>query len=57
MLEGYRNISLPEYTEFVRTRLNQSEQVIDVRSSSEVTIAGYPAHRVVFASQPLQDSH
>ena len=50
-----QNISLPEYTNLVLTRLNQSEQV-DVRSSSEVTIAGYPGHRVVLAIQPFQNS-
>jgi hypothetical protein len=50
-----QNISLPEYTDSVWTMLNQSEQV-DVRSSSEVTIAGYPGHRVVLASQPFQNS-
>ena len=51
-----QNISLPEYTDFVWTMLNQSEQVVDVRSSSEVTVAGYPAHRVVLAVQPFQNS-
>jgi hypothetical protein len=50
-----QNVSLPEYTNFVLTRLNQSEQ-IDVRNSSEVTIAGYPGHRVVLATQPFQNS-
>jgi hypothetical protein len=50
-----QNISLPEYTDFVWTMLNQSEQV-DVRSSSEVTISGYPGHRVVVAVQPFQNS-
>ena len=49
-----QNVPLPEYTNFVLTRLNQSEQV-DVRSSSEVTIAGYPGHRVVLAAQPFQN--
>lgn len=47
-----QNISLPEYTDFVWTNLNQS-QGVDVRSSSDVTIAGYPGHRVVLAAQPL----
>ena len=50
-----QNVSLPEYTNSVLTRLNQSEQV-DVRSSSEVTMAGYPGHRVVLAVQPFQNS-
>jgi hypothetical protein len=50
-----QNISLPEYTNLILTRLNQSEQV-HVRSSSEVTIAGYPGHRVVLAIQPFQNS-
>ena len=50
-----QNVSLPEYTDSVRTRLNQSEQV-DVRSSSEVTVAGYPGYRVDIAVQPLQNS-
>jgi hypothetical protein len=46
-----QNISLSEYTEFVWTMLNQSGQ-FDVKSSSEVTVAGYPGHRVVLANQP-----
>jgi hypothetical protein len=46
-----QNVSLPEYTDFVWTRLNQSEGV-DVRSSSEVTVAGYPGHRLVITNQP-----
>jgi hypothetical protein len=50
-----QNISLPEYTDSVQTILNQSDQV-DVRSSSEVTLAGYPGHRVVVAIQPFQNS-
>jgi hypothetical protein len=51
-----QNISLPEYTDFLLTTLNQSEQ-IDVTSSSEVTVAGYPGHRVVvLTSQPFQNS-
>jgi hypothetical protein len=50
-----QNVSLPEYTESVRTRLNQSEQV-DVTSSSEVTVAGYPGYRVVLAVQSFQNS-
>ena len=48
-------ISLPEYTNFVSTMLNQSEQV-DVRNSSEVTISGYAGHRVVLAVQPFPNS-
>ena len=50
-----QNISLPEYTDSVQTILNQSDQV-DVTSSSEVTLAGYPGHRVVVAIQPFQNS-
>jgi hypothetical protein len=50
-----QNISLQEYTNFVLTTLNQSEQ-IDLRNSSEVTVAGYPGHRVVLANQPFQNS-
>jgi eukaryotic-like serine/threonine-protein kinase len=50
-----QNISLQEYTNFVLTTLNQSEQ-IDVRNSSEVTVAGYPGYRVVLANQPFQNS-
>jgi hypothetical protein len=49
-----QNVSLPEYTNLVLTTLNQSEQV-DVRNSSEVTIAGYPGYRVVLAVQPFQN--
>ena len=51
-----QNVSLPEYTNFVLTRLNQSVQPVDVRSSSEVTVAGYPGHRLVLAIQPIQNS-
>jgi PsbP-like protein len=50
-----QNISLQEYTNFVLTTLNQSEQ-IDVRNSSEVTVAGYPGYRVLLANQPFQNS-
>jgi hypothetical protein len=50
-----QNISLQEYTNFVLTTLNQSEQ-IDLRNSSEVTVAGYPGYRVVLANQPFQNS-
>jgi hypothetical protein len=50
-----QNISLPEYTDFVSTILNQSEQ-LDIRSSSEVTVAGNPGYRVVLAGQPFQNS-
>lgn len=50
-----QNISLPEYTDSVMTALNQSQQV-DVRNSSDVTIAGYPGHRLVLAVQPFQNS-
>ena len=52
-----QNISLSEYTNFIWTILNLSEGVIDVKSSSsEVTLAGHPAYRVVLASQPFQNS-
>jgi hypothetical protein len=50
-----QNISLAEYTSFVLTNLNQSGG-IDVRSSSAVTVAGYPGHRVFLAIQPFQNS-
>lgn len=50
-----QNVSLPEYTNFVKTILNQSEQV-DVRSSSEVTVADYPGYRVVLAERPFRNS-
>jgi hypothetical protein len=49
-----QNISLSEYTNFVWTILNQSEQV-DVKSSAEVTLAGYPSYRVVLADQSFQN--
>jgi hypothetical protein len=49
-----QNVSLPEYTNVVLTILNQSQQV-DVTNSSEVTIAGYPGHRIVLAVQPFQN--
>ena len=51
-----QNISLAEYTNSVLMILNQSEQ-FDVKSSSEVTVAGYPGYRVVLSNQPpLQNS-
>jgi hypothetical protein len=50
-----QNISLQEYTNFILTTLNQSEQ-IDVRNSSEATVAGYPGYRVVLANQPFPNS-
>jgi hypothetical protein len=50
-----QDISLQEYTNFILTTLNQSEQ-IDVRNSSEVTVAGYPGYRVVLANQPFQNN-
>ncbi len=49
------DISLPEYTDFVWTMVNQSEQV-NLRSSSEVTVGGYPGFRMVLANQPFQNS-
>jgi hypothetical protein len=52
-----QNISLPEYTDFLLTTLNNQSEQIDVTSSSEVTVAGYPGHRVVvLTSQPFQNS-
>jgi hypothetical protein len=52
-----QDVSLQEYTNFVWTVLNQSEQqVVDVRSSSEVTVAGNPGYRIVLAEQPFQNS-
>jgi hypothetical protein len=50
-----QNVSLQEYTNYLSTILNQSEQV-DVTSSSEVDIAGYLGHRVVLANQPNQNT-
>ena len=50
-----QNVSLQEYTNYLSTILNQSEQV-DVTSSSEVDIAGYSGHRVVLANQPNQNT-
>jgi hypothetical protein len=50
-----QNISLPEYTNSVWAILNQSQQV-DVRNSSEVTVAGNPGYRVVLADQPVQNT-
>lgn len=50
-----QNVSLPEYTDSVLTMLNQSQQ-INVTSSSDITVAGYPGHRVVLAVQPFQNS-
>jgi len=51
-----QNISLPEYTDLVLNMFNQSEQAVDVRSSSDVTVSGYPGHRAVLAVQPFQNS-
>jgi hypothetical protein len=49
-----QNVSLPEYTEFVLAGL-QNQSGLEVKSSSEVTVAGYPGYRVVIAEQPFQN--
>jgi hypothetical protein len=49
-----QNVSLPEYTDFVLTGL-QNQTGLEVKNSSEVTIAGYPGYRVVLAEQPFQN--
>jgi hypothetical protein len=50
-----QDVSLQEYTNSVLTVLNESEQV-DLRSSSEVTVADHPGHRVVFAVTPFENA-
>jgi hypothetical protein len=50
-----QNVSLPEYTEFVLAGL-QNQTGLEVKNSSEITIAGYPGYRVVIAEQPFQNS-
>jgi hypothetical protein len=51
-----QNVSLSEYTDFVLAGLQNQTQV-EVKNSSEVTLAGYPAHRVVLAQAvPLQNN-
>lgn len=50
------NVSLPEYTDFVLAGLQNQTQV-EVKNSSDITVAGYPAHRVVLAgTTPLQNN-
>jgi PsbP-like protein len=49
-----QNVSLPEYTEFVLAGL-QNQTGLEVKNSSEVTVAGYPGYRVVIAEQPFQN--
>lgn len=54
---GYaQNITLEEYTNITITRLNQS-QLFDFVSSDQVTLAGFPAYRVVLEQdQPFQNN-
>jgi hypothetical protein len=50
------NVSLPEYTDFVLAGLQNQTQV-EVKNSSDITVGGYPAHRVVLAgTMPLQNN-
>jgi hypothetical protein len=50
------NVSLPEYTDFVLAGLQNQTQV-EVKNSSDITVAGYPAHRLVLAgTTPLQNN-
>ena len=50
------NVSLPEYSDFVLAGLQNQTQV-EVKNSSDITVAGYPAHRVVLAgTTPLQNN-
>jgi hypothetical protein len=50
-----QNLSLPEYTDFILTEL-QNQPESDVMNSSETTIAGYPGYRVVVANTPFQNN-
>jgi hypothetical protein len=50
------NISLPEYTNAVWRVLNQSQQQMDVKSSSDVNVAGYPGYQIVSAERPFQNN-
>jgi hypothetical protein len=51
-----QNVSLPEYTDFVLAGLQNQTQV-EVKNSSDITVAGYPAHRLVLAgATPLQNN-
>jgi len=50
-----QNVSLSDYTDVALLTINQSQQ-IDIRNSSEVTLAGYPGYRVVVSSKPIQNS-
>lgn len=47
------NVSLPEYTQLALAGVNESG--LDVKDSSEVTVAGYPGFRVVLADTPFQN--
>jgi hypothetical protein len=50
-----QNLSLSEYTDFILAELrNQSE--LDMKNSSEITVAGYPGYRVVLANTPFQNN-
>jgi hypothetical protein len=51
-----QNITLPEYTNHIWTILNQSQQQVDVKNSSEVTVAGHPGFRVVLADRPSENN-
>jgi PsbP-like protein len=54
VVQFVQNVSLPEYTEFVLAGL-QNQTGLEVKNSSEVTVAGYPGYRVVLAEQPFQN--
>jgi hypothetical protein len=47
-----QDISLPDYKNFTLSILNQSRQFTLI-NSSDVTVAGYPAYRIVLTNKPF----
>lgn len=53
-----RGITLPQYTSFILTLLNQSQgqKQLTIDNSNPVTVAGNPGYRVTFTSLPSSNS-
>jgi PsbP-like protein len=50
-----QNLSLSESTDFILTALRIQPE-LDIKNSSEVTVAGYPGYRVILANTPFQNN-
>ena len=51
-----QNISLQDFTNYTLEILNQSQQGFDKLNSSEISLAGYPAYKIVFSEKPFENS-